>query len=185
MKAEKRKKVITGILTVVFLIVASVMIFLFWLEHPGQLVRNLRDRDPAVRDEAVAAVAEAGPDAVDAVAEVLSTDPYPPARQAAARALGEISSPLGINPLIGALSDPHEEVRREAVIALVKIGSEPAIPVIITATGNERATAVASVLYYSGHPRLRDRGEQILRRMGLAPADVEDSGIRWPGRDDD
>jgi len=58
-------------------------------------------------------------------------------REEAARALGELRKPEGVDPLISALSDPSRYVRREAAKALGAIGDERSIPPLIQALSDD------------------------------------------------
>ncbi|MGQ9476792.1 MAG: HEAT repeat domain-containing protein [Actinomycetota bacterium] len=59
-------------------------------------------------------------------------DIHPLVRKAAAWSLGNTGRRKAVEPLIGALKDPDEEVRREAVEALVRIGT-PALHTLVSA----------------------------------------------------
>lgn len=62
-------------------------------------------------------------------------------REEAARSLGELKKPEGVEPLIAALSDRSRYVRREAAKALGAIGDERGIPSLIRALKDDDRSA--------------------------------------------
>lgn len=69
-------------------------------------------------------------------------------RYVAAWALGEIAGADGVPPLIGALDDPNQEVRRYATRALIKINRPAVAPLIEhlrTASGESAAGAIRAL----------------------------------------
>jgi len=69
-------------------------------------------------------------------------------RYVAAWALGEIAGPEGIPPLIGALDDPNQEVRRYATRALIKINRPAVDPLLahLRSASGESATGAIRAL---------------------------------------
>jgi aspartate oxidase/HEAT repeat protein len=144
--------------------------------------RLAADADPLVQ---AAAFKAAGPLGCPAPLEVLAASAIGSAaawevRAGAARALAGASPDVAVPMLAGALSDPHADVRKAAVIALAGMGEHPAAAAALRAAaadpdadvrayarkikGTERA--VVSPLPGSRHPsRLRARP-----RPGKSPA---------------
>ncbi|MEU8822069.1 fumarate reductase/succinate dehydrogenase flavoprotein subunit [Streptomyces sp. NPDC048636] len=84
----------------------------------------LRDRDTHVRAAALAALAAAGcPPPLDAEAVAALDDPAWQVRKGAATALTAAGPGLGIPALAGALADPHADVRKAAVLALLPLAA--------------------------------------------------------------
>jgi hypothetical protein len=89
------------------------------------LVRELSNATDTVRRDAALELGRLkAVGAVDALISVLAKDPSPAARDAAARALGLIASPQGLNALIyAAQADNDREVRHSAQFAVEVIRS--------------------------------------------------------------
>jgi HEAT repeat protein len=83
--------------------------------------RLLTDRDPLVRAAALAALAAVGcaQDDVPEVQRALRESAWQ-LRQGAARALSGASASVAVEPLAQALSDPHLDVRKAAVLSLTR-----------------------------------------------------------------
>jgi HEAT repeat protein len=95
------------------------------------LIRLLTHRDAAVQYDTVSALGDIGDDrAVEPLIDVLMKDQYSGVRWRAARALAQIGEPA-VEPLIGLLSHPVEDIRWKAAIALGEIGDRRAIPPLI------------------------------------------------------
>jgi HEAT repeat protein len=93
----------------------------------AQLVRMLNDRSPAVQAQGAFGLSRLGPDARDAVPdliEALKKDSL--VRQNAALALGKIGPDAreAVPALIEVLGDPEWIIRRQAVLALGQIGAD-------------------------------------------------------------
>jgi HEAT repeat protein len=107
------------------------------VEKVPQLVAQLGDSNPMIRQAAAGALARMGPAAQaakPALLRCLQGDPSAPVRSNAACALGWLrKDPELISPLIQALDDQDGEVRRYAAYALSMIGpiSSPAVPKLI------------------------------------------------------
>ncbi|MBM3500761.1 MAG: HEAT repeat domain-containing protein, partial [Armatimonadetes bacterium] len=78
----------------------------------------------------------------------------PPARAAAARALGELGDPRAVEGLGAALGDATEAVRAEAAEALGELEAQGAIPALVSALGDHS-------------DRVRQSSVSALRRLGL------------------
>jgi hypothetical protein len=88
----------------------------------GPGLRAAADSDPAVRAQAAGLLAAvAGSEAEQALLGLLH-DPSDPVRVAATRGLGVVSSWALAPDLSGQLSDPARDVRREAALALRRLG---------------------------------------------------------------
>jgi HEAT repeat protein len=86
-------------------------------EETSLLLRALRDRDPFVRQRAVAALA-GNTEADRALLDALR-DEYPMVRREVVRALRRAGRSLAVQALVEVVSqDPSAEVREEAVIVL-------------------------------------------------------------------
>ncbi len=95
---------------------------------------------------------ELGGDAVEPLLKAL--DKFePPARKAAAEALGNIGDPRAVDPLMKALSSSDFGIRKAAAEALGKIGDPQAIPALIEAQSDK-------------FKMVRDAAEQALMRLG-------------------
>jgi hypothetical protein len=102
-------------------------------EMEAELLDQLGDGDPEVRVDAVSELplegeGEQGEERLERVAQVLTDDPDPRVRMAAAQRLGETDSRNAVAPLVGALSDPEREVVLEAIDALEDIDDPSVIP---------------------------------------------------------
>jgi succinate dehydrogenase/fumarate reductase flavoprotein subunit/HEAT repeat protein len=95
--------------------------------HASAVLRGLgTDPDPLVRAAALEAFAGLGcPPPLVAVAVAALQDPTWQVRTGAARGLAAAPYETGAGPLIGALADPHLDVRKAAVIALGRWTAEP------------------------------------------------------------
>jgi HEAT repeat protein len=97
-------------------------------------LRDLSSPDDGTRAEAAAALGEHRVSrAVRAIVRLLETDPSPSVRYAAAEALGNIGSPVGVDALIEALRaaqvDTSDEfIAQAAATALGQIGDPRAVP---------------------------------------------------------
>ncbi|MHA4816756.1 fumarate reductase/succinate dehydrogenase flavoprotein subunit [Streptomyces aculeolatus] len=115
----------------------------------------LGDDDPLVRAGALTALATAGcPPPYDGRAAAALGDAAWEVRKGAATALGAAASPLAVPALTGALADPHADVRRAAVLALLAH----------RAAGAAVATALAAVADD------QDPDVRAYARRGLAPS---------------
>src|SRR5918996_85021 len=176
---------------------------------PGRVRPLLEDPDPEVRAAAAEAVAgdPEGRPAADAALGVMERDPRPEWRAAAAAARGRVglgtvmgalrdrepvvraaaAEALGvardahaIGPLITALTDPDETVRRNAASTLARIG-EPAEDALLAALEDEAACpgALSALAAMRGSPPAalrafaRERVERALQRhrlwLGIRP----------------
>ncbi len=98
------------------------------------LIRSCSDE--VLRERAVRALGRMRePSTLKVMAEALH-DIHPSVRKAAAWSLGQTGRRKAVEPLIAALQDPDEEVRREAVEALVRIGT-PAMQPLVSALREE------------------------------------------------
>jgi len=85
----------------------------------------LADSDPAVRMAACSALGKrGGPEAVEALGEVISGDANTDVRLAAARALGQTGNPDALGGLGVALEDSDPALQRRAVLSLREITGE-------------------------------------------------------------
>ena len=96
------------------------------LEIINQLISQLGDREPSVRDSVVAALEQTGPPAVAPLIAAMEDEDWI-VRQGASQALGRIGDPQAVEPLIIALGDKNQWIRRYAAEALGLIGNERAI----------------------------------------------------------
>ncbi|NLB00605.1 MAG: HEAT repeat domain-containing protein [Methanomicrobiales archaeon] len=99
------------------------------------LIDALDDEDTYVRSRAALALGAIGEPARTEIIAALSSGSEH-IRQSAVMALGRLGDESSIPPLIEALSDPDNEVRRQARSALGDIG-KPAIPPLVGALGSE------------------------------------------------
>jgi succinate dehydrogenase/fumarate reductase flavoprotein subunit/HEAT repeat protein len=91
------------------------------LTDPGALEPLIQDRDILVRAAALAALSTAGcPAPYGTVAVTALADPAWQVRAGAATALGAAAPGLAVPPLAKALQDPNADVRKAAVLALLK-----------------------------------------------------------------
>ncbi|TXS05617.1 fumarate reductase/succinate dehydrogenase flavoprotein subunit [Streptomyces sp. col6] len=93
---------------------------------PAPLAPLLDDPDALVRAAALGALAETGcPEPYAARAVAALTDPAWQVRAGAARALTPADPAHAVGPLTGALADPNADVRKAAVLALLRHGDAP------------------------------------------------------------
>lgn len=102
-------------------------------EMEPELLEQLRDGDPEMRADAVSELplegeGARGEERLERVAKVLTGDPDPRVRMAAAQRLGESDAQGAVAALVGALADPEREVVLEAIDALEDIDDPSAIP---------------------------------------------------------
>ncbi len=102
------------------------------------LIECVRDAGPRVRKYACFALGELDTDAPEVVEALIagSTDDDPAVRLNAVEALGlKAGSPAGATALAAALSDPDDEVRFNASLALARLGpaAAPALPALVDA----------------------------------------------------
>jgi HEAT repeat protein len=103
------------------------------------------------------------PNAVPGLLRALDSDDVY-VRITAAEALGKIGNPVAIQRLFETLDDPREDVRRRVVKALIRIGTEPRVPVAAQVVpGLERAL-------YDAEPTVRWLAESALRRLDISSA---------------
>lgn len=117
------------------------------------LIKVLSDEEEIVRSGAAIALGElkAAP-AVEALAQLVATDPTPSGNHAA-DALAKIGSAAAA-ALINALQSEHSWVRMRGAKALISVGSKQAIPVLFQALNDE------SYL-------VRHHAEEALARLGV------------------
>lgn len=149
--------------------------------HPGPagaLVQGLKDPDPLVREYSASSLGSLGEVVRDqaglAVADLL-LDSSDAAKQAAARALGEIgTAPKALDSVIEALGDPDVRTRRAAVLALGRIEAGSAFPALTEAVGDPDALVRQGALAALGE-LAEDRARPYFRtRLAQDP----DQGVR-------
>lgn len=126
---------------------------------PG-LIEKLRSPEPRDRESACRLLSALGPDAAEAVAEltkVLELDPKNTVRYNAATALGDIGHAAlpAVPKLMHALEHDGSGVDREAAIALGKINSPKALPLLIRMKNHDdrdTRNAVIHALAANGSP---------------------------------
>ncbi|MGW2658058.1 fumarate reductase/succinate dehydrogenase flavoprotein subunit [Streptomyces sp. NPDC001478] len=95
---------------------------------PALLAPLLDDPDALVRAAALGALAETGcPTAYAERAVAALTDPAWQVRAGAAKALTSADPAHAVTPLAGALADPNADVRKAAVLALLRHGHAPGV----------------------------------------------------------
>jgi HEAT repeat protein len=122
------------------------------------LIEALSDASPAVRHAAMRGLVQIGAPAVEPLVKLVATPSTPEARCGAVWTLGEIGDVRAVTPLVNALGIWVEDIRHDAIEALVKIG-QPAIAPIDTLlhskslSGNARSSAL-----------------EVLKRIGTSEA---------------
>jgi HEAT repeat protein len=112
------------------------------------LINALNDTDSYVRGQAAWALGEIKDTrAVQPLITVLKNDDYLYVRQESARGLGKIKDRRAVQPLIKALNDEHQDVREEAVKALIEIGA-PVSEQLNHALKEKDLRAVADAYYF-------------------------------------
>lgn len=85
---------------------------------------------------------QANPVAVPLLTEVLTTDPDPATREAAAQGLGHCGDSRAVPALIKALEDPYAPVRRRAASALVVLPDNRAVEALTKVAMSDESAAV-------------------------------------------
>lgn len=101
------------------------------------LMPALRWRYDTARGKAVALLARMGPQIVPRLLETLKSAETAVERRAAAEALGLIGDSRSVSRLIRALKDPAMSVRRNAMVALLRLEAMNAVPHVIRLLGDE------------------------------------------------
>jgi hypothetical protein len=96
-------------------------------ERSAQAFRQLDASDPRLRAEGAGQVS-VDREGVARLAEILSADPAPAVRAAAAERLSDADSHAAVSQLLVALRDPNSEVVITAIDALEWVGDESTIP---------------------------------------------------------
>jgi len=115
------------------------------------------DGDEDVRAEAAKALAQVEIEDPVFISMLLKglEDPSPIVRVPVARLLGRLEDVRVVQPLIGALEDPHWKVRRNAQNALVSLGSDavPQLLEALTGAGTDARLALIETLGDIGDPQ--------------------------------
>jgi len=102
----------------------------------------LADDRPAVRDRAIATLAQKGPAAVPALRTILNSAHSPLARQNAIWTCARIGTPLSAEEIQRALKDPEPRVRQTAARALCEVRSPAAVAELGALVANDSDLAV-------------------------------------------
>ncbi|MDD1719011.1 MAG: HEAT repeat domain-containing protein [Methanoregulaceae archaeon] len=168
----------------------------------GPLKETWYTTDLPTRLGAIEAIGEIrDPRAMPYLSGMIVRDEHPEVRWAAAIALGRMGREDGINPLVGALTDPDKYVRYGAAIGLDQIGWTPGTGMEEAAyliakqewtaaeqTGNDAAESLERVLS-DRDPGIRARAAEALGTI-RGPVAVRacdrvlrdpDPGVRWKG----
>jgi len=122
------------------------------------LIGQLEDAEPEIRQEAVLALGRiGGPEAVEALVRQL-TSPESDVRPEAAKALGMTQDPAALGPLLERLSDPNEIVRERAAEALGELRSVQA------------AQPLMDLIRSDQPPSVFGRGALALAKLGVMDA---------------
>jgi HEAT repeat protein len=97
-----------------------------------ELIGQLGDKEPFVRDPIVARLVQIGPPAVPILLKVIEDEDWV-IRQGASQALGKIGDPQAVEPLIHALGDKNQWIRQYAAEALGLIGDKRAVEPLVEA----------------------------------------------------
>jgi HEAT repeat protein len=95
------------------------------MHSADELLHGLGDEDWRVRHQVIDRLAARGKDdprTIEALARTLRDDPQWEVRDAAALAIHWFRTPLAVEALRQALTDPHEEVRQSAEHGLAQLG---------------------------------------------------------------
>lgn len=98
----------------------------------AELIGQLGDREPFVRDSIVASLVQIGPPAVPLLLKAIEDENWV-IRQGASQALGKIGDPQAVEPLIIALADNNQWIRQYAAEALGLIGDKRAVEPLVEA----------------------------------------------------
>jgi HEAT repeat protein len=114
------------------------------------LLESLESVRDAVRRHTARTLGLIGDDrAVDALTQVLASDPDPGVRAEAATALGLIGEARALRPLISAMADRDDEARKRVIDAVVRYGEVATEPVMVALeygnTKQERIAAIAAL----------------------------------------
>ena len=122
------------------------------------LIGQLEDAEPEIRQEAVLALGRiGGPEAVEALVRQLAS-PESDVRPEAAKALGMTRDPTAVGPLLEKLSDPNEIVRERAAEALGELRSAQA------------AQPLMDLIRSDASPNVFGRGALALAKLGVVDA---------------
>ncbi len=104
----------------------------------AELIGQLGDKEPFVRDSVVTTLAEIGPPAVPLLIRAMDDEDWV-IRQGASQALGRIGDPRAVEPLIIALGDKNQWIRQYAAEALGLIGDKQAIEPLVEALEDDNS----------------------------------------------
>lgn len=112
------------------------------------LTNALKDKDSYVRGQAAQALGEIkDASSVQPLITILKDDDYLYVRQESVKALGKIKDTRAVQPLINALNDEYQDIREEAVKALIEIGA-PVTEQLNHALKENDLKAVSNAYYY-------------------------------------
>jgi HEAT repeat protein/beta-lactamase regulating signal transducer with metallopeptidase domain len=149
------------------------------------LANALKDDNPAVRQEAMQALAQMrSPLAFEPMLAALK-DTDPELRQQAAFSLGELDDPRAVGPLTAALKDSVADVRQQAAFALGQLHAKDAVPALAGALKDEGADVREQAAFALGQigdasavqplvAALKDADEDVREQAAFALGQIGD-----------
>lgn len=135
------------------------------------LTEALQDSSPAVRENAVQALATLrDPAAFDAIAKALK-DPSADIREQAAFGLAQLRDPRGVEPLRQALGDGNPSVRERAAFALGQLRSADGVDALVAALKDDNTSVREQAAFALG----QIRGSRAVEALLVAAKDPEES----------
>ena len=131
------------------------------------LVETLKAAEPWLAPRLADILTRHGDSVVDPLIAVLNSGGHQPARGWAAKVLGEVRAQRAFSGLVRLLSDPEDEVRSRAAVALGRLGDGRAVGYLLDHLLTDPApfvrTRIASSLGLFAGPEVTDRLVQALR----------------------
>lgn len=155
----------------------------------ASLIRDSKDPDPKVREQAVGDIGDLGqrdPQAIDALTAALLDDEADDVRAFAAGSLGLLRDPFSVEPLRNALQDKYWRVRLTAIWALKELGDTKAIPELIRLCKDPNAQVRAMAALKLGEFHAEDAVEPLIALLRDPEIDVQYAAVKalWGFTDD-
>jgi putative membrane-bound dehydrogenase-like protein len=145
-----------------------------------------RDRDTALRLQALWLLNRVGGDAASVSIRAVLSDPHPNVRVAAARLVGLARDAQARAALQALLAAPERAVRRQAATALGRIGDADSVPALLSASGQEMDRFEEHAIIYAlirinaanvTRAGLSDTGDSVRRASLIALDQMQDQTL--------